>query len=222
MAVSYVSSSNSNYDNVNSVTTPLDCSGSNILVVFVMMYEDLLSTISGVTYNGTSMTAIDSYGPGFTSGFNAAYGRVYYLLNPSTGTNNIVTSFTSTASKRGEIVGVSLSGADTTTPIGNYDINNNITSTSTTFVVDVTNNDLLILTALSHYNVSNSFTFGAGQTAIYNSAYYRLYGVSRKEVATSGSNSLIVGLPSNKGGAGISIVINPSVALGTSNFFQLF
>ena len=69
-------------------TTSHTCTGSNLILIVGTMNGFV--TASGVTYNGVSMTKLaDSTQVGQTM-------TLWYLINPATGTNNVVTSFTGT------------------------------------------------------------------------------------------------------------------------------
>lgn len=71
-------------------------SGTNtILIVCADLERNLSQTVTGVTYAGVSMVALyaQSFGGGRYSGF-------YYLINPTTGANNVVISISATTTFR--------------------------------------------------------------------------------------------------------------------------
>ena len=86
------------------------CTGSNRALLVGLYAWNGSFTISGITYNGVSMTKLIGRGADGSSGTVETWG----LANPSTGANNIV--ITATAS--GQIFGCSASytGVDQTTP----------------------------------------------------------------------------------------------------------
>src|SRR5689334_27564 len=101
-----------------SVTWSHTGTGSNTaLVVFVGVGEnsgaDGTKTISGVTYNGVSMTQIGT--PKHTNNDTFGYLACYGLVNPATGAHNVVVSFNS-APSTAECGSLSFTGADQTTP----------------------------------------------------------------------------------------------------------
>lgn len=65
---------------------------SNEILIVCAFSNQVSNPITGVTYNGVSMTAIGT----FQSGTGAGGLIFYYLLNPATGTNNVVVSQTGT------------------------------------------------------------------------------------------------------------------------------
>lgn len=104
MAIAYDASS-SVYNGTASTSHTLShtCTGNNrVLVVSTRTYD--ANAVTGVTYNGVSMTEV---------GTNVALGsdgfRRWILVNPASGANNIVVSLGS--SRRCEIQAVSLTGA---------------------------------------------------------------------------------------------------------------
>jgi len=92
MAIAYDSSSSGYTASGSSLTFSHTCSGSNrILFVGVGPYS-AGSTITGVTYNGVSMTLIATSGASAVGGQHAL---MYYLINPTSGANNVVVSASS-------------------------------------------------------------------------------------------------------------------------------
>src|SRR5262249_26890229 len=93
--------------NASSVTFPKSVSAtSTLLIVHITS-----SLVSGATYAGVTMTAATSSGQG----------TIYYLVNPTSGTNNVVVSFSSAAQSLGSAI--SYTGTDTTNPIGAIQLN---------------------------------------------------------------------------------------------------
>lgn len=87
-----------------SQTTAHTCTGSD-LILFVGAWTRGTNTPTA-TYNGVSMTAI---GPKVGPTVDGDYATLFYLINPSTGTNNIVVSLSS--SNLIATIGVSYTGA---------------------------------------------------------------------------------------------------------------
>lgn len=112
----------------SSLTFAHTCSGSNRLLVVWVSYYDSLDTPTGVTYNGVAMTAIPS-----STAANGDYKIAgYYLINPATGTNNVVISFTGSMFDIGA-GSVSFTDAHQTTPLGTA-----VTATGTSTTPSVT------------------------------------------------------------------------------------
>lgn len=112
----------------SSLTFAHTCSGSNRLLVVWVSYYDSFDTPTGVTYNGVAMTAIPS-----STAANGDYKIAgYYLINPATGTNNVVISFTGSMFDIGA-GSVSFTDAHQTTPLGTA-----VTATGTSTTPSVT------------------------------------------------------------------------------------
>ena len=96
---------------------------NTLLIVFVAMSND--QTPSGVTYNGVSMTQIGS--TAVEGGTRTYY--LFWLKNPTTGTNNVVVTATGTAN---EIYAgaASYTGVDQTNPIETSTAANSLTGTT--------------------------------------------------------------------------------------------
>lgn len=84
MAFTYISKAANGFDS-DSVNLPINCTGANLLVVAVTD-ESGDFAITSITYDGVPMTlAVVEPGP------RRVY--LYYLINPSSGTNNVSVSF---------------------------------------------------------------------------------------------------------------------------------
>ena len=88
MAIAIDSSSTGSANPGTSVTVAHTCTGSNLLLIVGILTNDTTDKVTGVTYNAVAMTRLASY-QAVTTNF---FGFTYYLLNPSTGANNIVAS----------------------------------------------------------------------------------------------------------------------------------
>ena len=85
----------------------------NLLVVGVVATGTGTSAITGVTYNGVSMTG----GPTISWETNASVVQLFYLATPATGAHTVSVSGTGTSLAL--LAGaISFSGADTSTPFG--------------------------------------------------------------------------------------------------------
>lgn len=87
MAIAYDSFSSGKSNSTASLTVSHTCSGSDRILLVQTMCNGAFTT--GVTYNGTAMTLLlqDKNGGGGGSGTG-----VYYLINPDSGTHDIVAS----------------------------------------------------------------------------------------------------------------------------------
>lgn len=214
MAIAFDAATNPALVNSTSLTLSHTCSGTDrILLVGTMIRT---TTISGVTYNGTAMTAIGSRE--LVSG--ADYIQWFYLLAPSTGANNVVV--TAAASNIIIASSVSYTGAkqsgqpDSVT--NNASTTETTTTTSTTTVAD---NSWAVL--LARVNGDGITSAGTGTTLRANTnGYIQLYD-SNGAVTPAGSTSLQTTQTSQESAA-IIVSIAPAVASSTdtSAFFQMF
>lgn len=163
MAVAFdARSEGENNTSATSLTVSHTCTGSDrVLYVFAWSGSGLvdISTVTG-TYNGTSM-AIKFTG---TDQTNRPV-RVFRLVAPSTGANNIVLSWSGNDYVR--LIGASFTGVDQTTPDdaqvwidgsgGGTSSSGNVTSATGNMVVDI---------VYGQGNGVTGLTAGAGQTEV--------------------------------------------------------
>lgn len=110
MAIAFDSAASKSQDSSTTNTFAHTCAGSNRIILVGCMTTN--GTITGVTYNGVSLTqAIDNTTGGST--FNHIY--LFYLIAPATGTNNVIV----TSSGSGSVYAASASytGVAQTSPI---------------------------------------------------------------------------------------------------------
>lgn len=98
-------------DSQSSTSSPLTfshtCTGVD-LVLWVTIVKNSGDLVTGVTYNGVTMTQASKFE---TDGSRFIY--LYYLINPATGSNTISVSFSDSSNCRGQAV--SYTGCDQTT-----------------------------------------------------------------------------------------------------------
>lgn len=120
------------------------CNGSNrLLVVGVAVRSDgATPTNSGVTYNAVAMTAVPS---AVVSDADEIV-KMWYLINPASGANNIVVTFGDNGANSCYPVGggVSFTGADQTTGIHNGANSSNAGSTTPSLTVTSTGGEIVI------------------------------------------------------------------------------
>lgn len=171
MAIAFDAASSSNtVTSQSSLTFSHTCTGSN-LVLIVGVSADSAASPTSVTYNGVGMTKQVT-----ETGIDTT---LWTLANPSTGANNIVVTFA--AGHYFSAGGISLTGCDTSSPVGatnhgNGSANDAAISVTTTqanswLVACVTHNRNSSVTAISgstvrynEYNVTDNFR-GIGLTA---------------------------------------------------------
>ena len=84
------STTGGNTTTANNLTWAHTCTGSNLILIVGVSNEG--NDTTGVTYNSVALTAGPNIAP--TSGNGGA--KIWYLINPATGANNIVVSRTGT------------------------------------------------------------------------------------------------------------------------------
>lgn len=87
MAIGYNSSSTGNVTAASSLTYSHTTAGTDRFLVVDIHLRNVGSTVSGVTYAGVAMTQLTSVTDALS---NVTY--TYYLLNPTSGANNVVIS----------------------------------------------------------------------------------------------------------------------------------
>ena len=105
MAIAIDATSANDFGSTASATLAHTCTGSNlVLFAGVGCNGNSGDVVTGVTYNGSSMTRLGN--TDFSGSFSM---YVYYIINPATGTNDIVASLSS--SRFTKVSGLSVTGA---------------------------------------------------------------------------------------------------------------
>lgn len=149
MAIEFVSKAAKGFD-ASSTTQAIDCTGANLLVVAIV--DDAGSrSLNSITYNGVAMTQ---------AAYKSSAPRVYlyYLVNPSQGSNNISVTFS--GSDDFGIMAVAYSGVDTANPLGSTNTGVAPNSLVTTTVP----NELIVFAAVDAEDTANVRTPGGGMT----------------------------------------------------------
>ncbi len=156
--------------------------GSDRLLVVGVVGDTGSDLISGVTYNGTAMTLADSFAPG------NRYSYLFYLLNPSTGSNNVVVTNSSNC--------YILAQAADYSGVGSFDAKieaqtAGTATTKTTSLTTIAADCWIILYEHGYDAVSTSPTAGTGATRRVNEAAFGLGGLfDTNGTVSAGSNSM--------------------------------
>lgn len=136
-----------------------NCSGGNYLAVIVSQRNSIGRTLSSVTCNGVSCSAL------IQTNTIASQGHVYIygLASPTTG--DVVATLNGTATQGFTIESLLFNGVGSTAGVNC--IEQTILSGSITIPVASVATDL-ILDALGYQGIANNFTAGAGQTVVCN------------------------------------------------------
>lgn len=174
------------------------------------------AAISGITYNGVTMSHIVDRNQDYQ------YSAVYYLDYPDTsGAHNIVVTYSSSAAYR-EGLAVGVSGCSTGIgAVGTTDADWSsggggvITSNITT----VASNSHIFVIPAANYTTETYFTYGAGQTAITkNTADYWSFRFQYKATTTPGANSTTMTRAQNV----MIMSFELKLLLPSSGFFAFF
>lgn len=94
-------------------------SGANRVLIVAVAYRDRTAGLTGVTYNGVSMT---SAGAVATGGDETCALHLWYLAGPASGANDIVATMSASGSgdATGQISAWVANGVDQTTPVSGY------------------------------------------------------------------------------------------------------
>ncbi len=159
MAIAYdASSSQYTGSSATSHTLSHTCTGSNrVLVVYTRTYDG--DNITGVTYNGTSMTEV-STAQGFGSGTDKH--RAWILVAPSSGANNIVVSLS--GALRCEIYALSLTGANQAYQPDASSKTNGSSTSATNSVTTIADNSWVVYGMEG--NGSTGFSAGTNSTQV--------------------------------------------------------
>jgi len=211
MAIAYDAGSTAEQNSVSSITVSHTCTGTNLILLVGVLTNDASDLVTGATYNGVSMTR---GGQQISSG-SGYFGCWFYLINPATGTHNIVVS-RSTVGLIGcmgsSYTGVSQTGfpdssASGTDPAGNF--------TATTTVVG---QNAWLWANVRASNGISGVTGGTGTTA--RQSVFGSAGVVADSNGTVGTGSQSLNFNANAGGDCYWMICSfiPPAPANTSNF----
>jgi len=132
------------------------CAAGAVLYVLVAIRHGA-DLMTGVTYNGSALTQVAYIG-------GSVHNYIYRITAPSTGTHDIVVTYSSAVDRAKHVSGISLLGVDTTTP---EDVTGTLqpTSSPSTINLTTTTDDTVLLDSFVA-NETNTMTEGSGQTVI--------------------------------------------------------
>lgn len=208
---------------LTSFTLAHTCTGSNLtLVVPVQIVHG--TAVTGMTYNGVSMT-LSSSNTGGAAGYFDTY--IYTLINPATGANNIVFTIPSAIGGSGQVMFQGQSYTGTNQSAIDSAASRIATPGSSPFAVTTTvvaSNCWLVGGAAGALGVVR-VPPGAGSGTVYNDGLVgNMYTADSGGTVGTGSQSLNWGV--NDSGAsevaGSIVSLAPSVAaVNTTNFFAM-
>lgn len=221
MAIAFDASSTNdsvNWGSGTSVTWSHTCTGSD-RILFVAVFNLGSATLpSGITYNGVAMTMINSQdtdGGGYTE-------SLWYLVAPSTGANNIVTTW-AVSNGLFNCIATSYTGASQT---GQPDSSNTglalgVTSI-TTNLTTVANNCWLV----GYARATGAFTFTNGTNGFIRNTGMASGSVvmadSNGVITPAGSTGMTLGRTSSSNIYHLVAAFKPVGSATNTNFFSMF
>lgn len=181
-AVSFTSGSGS-----SSVTLSHTCSGSDRILIVNAGVHGNARTVTDITYNGVAMT----YSTEQVNGSALAKVYQYYLIAPATGTHDIVVTYSGNADY--SVGGISLTGADQTSPKGAVGGGTGTGSAPSNAVVTTFANSMVLSGVVwAGQNAGSCSATGTNQTtryAIDNGSVFLEAGGSTQTTTTAGSTT---------------------------------
>ncbi len=180
-------------DDAGSITTSMTVgSGSNSILIVSITTEDSTATLTvdNITYNGIGMTYITRQLYDNDGGGNDNNVEIWYLLNPSTGANDIVATLDDTVDSI-TLLATSHFGVAQTAPEASVESNmaNAVTTTATVDITSITDGALIVdsaATSSSNYDQ----TPGAGQTELAERSNGSRHNIGKKPMPTAGLTSM--------------------------------
>jgi len=184
MAIAVDASSKGTGGSTASRTWSHTCTGTDLILVVGVDIRGNGNTCTGVTYNGVSMTEVGTSQVVSTLYYDKA--QMFYLLNPDTGTHDVIATYGS-ANYQGTTA-VSYTGvSQVSQPDASTDNSATTTATKTTTLTTVADNCWTILIGMSE---GGNTSAGAGTTQrIFSNSNHGVYD-SNGAITPAGSTSL--------------------------------
>lgn len=162
-AIAFDAKSSGSNSNVTTLTVSHTVSGSNTILFVSVGTKDGGggAAVSGVTYNGVAMTNITTQNISSTY-----YQDLWYLINPSTGTNNIVASFGGVSADQAVISAASYTGVLQVSPLTSSASaqNSNTTSLSPANISTTVDNSWVVSSVAFDGDGTNQPAVAGGET----------------------------------------------------------
>jgi hypothetical protein len=183
LAVDATSNSGAKLAQTSYSVTHVIGTGANRLLIVCVGHADTTS-VSSVTYNSVAMTSLVSEASG-----NTAKVRIYYLVEPDTGSHSITVTFSGETARSG-IGAISFTGADQNNPINTYGSADGTELVVPRVTLTTTVKDTYLIDSL--YHGQDSSVRGTGQTSIYRATPdgQDTVGASYKALANAGSGTM--------------------------------
>lgn len=191
----------------NTTSFSYTCTGSNLVLV-VAVLGDTTDTLTGITYNGVSLSFVQKFQyPG------DRWVYLYQLTNPATGSHTLATS----GNTFSHIYAASYTGCAQSGQPDSSNSGNSTTTTPTLATTVVAANCWMVGFIYGEFPVANAVTFGGAAGVIRQNQSTELFADSNATVGT-GSQSMVFN--NNTGGRDTAMVVlslAPFAASGPTN-----
>jgi len=215
LAIALDTSVNGGLHTGTSLTYSHTCTGSN-LILFVGIFGDIDNDyVTGVTYNGVSMTAVDkSQIPG------DRWVYLYYLIAPATGANNVVVSASNSIAIDAQ--SASYTGAAQSSQPDNSTVSSDGSDTLTGATVTLTSSANNCWTFMVLKTEGSAPTAGAGTTRRQTGNNMSIFD-SNGAITPAGSTSLVAAWGEDDTYAAVMASFSPvgGAATVNSGFFEI-
>jgi len=207
-----------NSDGTHSITTSstsfaYTCTGSNLLLLVTVGVDDSGTVdVSSITYNGVGLTNANANG---NYNLQNKHSRIWYLINPATGSNTLAITLTGDPSDIAVIGVISLTGVHQTTPIDVAGGTTNANGTSLTKSLTAAATDEWQVSVVTED--TEALTASTNQTTRFtntDSSFSRIAG-GAKALAGSGSQAVVWTVASAVNYAMSVVFISPAATTST-------
>jgi prepilin-type N-terminal cleavage/methylation domain-containing protein len=161
------------------ITISHTVAGSNrLMLVGVSINNDNFETVTGVTWNGTENLTLVGSEAGTNDGEDGRV-EIWSLVAPSTGTHDVVITFSAALAQEAAAGVMTFTGVDQTTPLGTFASNAGDDSTPATVNIPSASGELVFGVVASEYD---TLTASSGQTEQWNLAVPSTYGAGGTDV----------------------------------------
>jgi len=180
-------------------------------VLFVGIKGNTTDNITGVTYDGVAMTLVDKGAPS-----GGRYGYLYYLLNPSTGANNVVV--TASGADQLHAGAAAYKGMKQQAPEATKKVVREAASGTNAYtdITTITDEAWVVGTVITNDNYSAPYGSTTKVRATFSSTSTRCAMVDSEEVATAGSVDLGIVIADDPGNAWTIVLAAMEAAGGTA------
>lgn len=171
------------------ITFSHTCTGLQLVLICCVIIDSSSGNVSKITYNGATFTKAVSE----LSGTNNKRTEIWYLINPSTGANNVIVTLTGSPSNLAYAGSVSFTGASQADNVINRTISKNVTGGANgSLTLNTTCNNAVLVNALTADNVSKAVD--ANDVLIFNNTAGAFSdGAAAYRLTTGGPNQYATG-----------------------------